>query len=573
MKKSVFYGKQVIIKAHRFIENDSESVTRSQLFKEIISRFLKQLRERNSNYLRLFPESMKPKDQDRLMAGLLKALSEHPREQVARESDAFRHVLEKSDTLHRFVEELYNYWRGFERFFVYYSSEEEIIARKKPARAFNATAELLNALVRKVYRDICENITGRSRRIYRQIAAGCQVALIVKQEELDYPRAYARLKDVNVIKQVMIEPPLIIDPPMNKREGKFVKAGKNPIVDIEIDPKKWLCYPAKVGEFTIHVLFHNRFIGLGSALANLFELDDNNKPDAIYAFGVNSRQVGKALFYDDRGFLFAAAPGTDEYGYFGYVKKMVLTPHNIIYMKKGRLPVHGAMVRINLKNGKSAHVLIVGDSGAGKSESIEAFRLLARRHISDFSIVFDDMGSLEITPQGVRAYGTEIGAFVRLDDLGPGYAFGSIDRSIIMSPHRTNARAILPITTPAEISKGYGIDYFLYANNYEEIDSEHPHLERIRSAGEALKIFGEGARMAKGTTTEKGLVHTYFANLFGPPQYRELHDRLARKYFNKLFAENMYVGQLRTRLGIEGYETKGPETAAKALLQVISESE
>jgi hypothetical protein len=68
-------------------------------------------------------------------------------------------------------------------------------------------------------------------------------------------------------------------------------------------------------------------------------------------------------------------------------------------------------------------------------------------------------------------------------------------------------------------------------------------------------------------------VHTYFANLFGPPQYRELHDRLARKYFNKLFAENMYVGQLRTRLGIEGYETKGPHTAAKALMQVISEGE
>ncbi len=56
-----------------------------------------------------------------------------------------------------------------------------------------------------------------------------------------------------------------------------------------------------------------------------------------------------------------------------------------IFMKKGRLPVHGAMVRINLKNGTSAHVLIVGDSGAGKSESIEAFRVLARRHISDFS--------------------------------------------------------------------------------------------------------------------------------------------------------------------------------------------
>jgi hypothetical protein len=129
MKKYAFYGKQVIIKAHRFIENDSESITRSQLFEEIISRFMKLLRQRNSSYLLLFPENITPKEQDRLMAGLLKALSEHPGEQVARESDAFRHVLEKRDTLHRFVEELYNYWRAFERFFVYYSSEEEIIAR------------------------------------------------------------------------------------------------------------------------------------------------------------------------------------------------------------------------------------------------------------------------------------------------------------------------------------------------------------------------------------------------------------------------------------------------------------
>ena len=38
--------------------------------------------------------------------------------------------------------------------------------------------------------------------------------------------------------------------------------------------------------------------------------------------------------------------------------------------------------------------------------------------------------------------------------------------------------------------------------------------------------------MSKGTTTFKGLVHSYFANIFGPPQYREIHDKLAIKYFD-----------------------------------------
>ena len=43
-------------------------------------------------------------------------------------------------------------------------------------------------------------------------------------------------------------------------------------------------------------------------------------------------------------------------------------------MKRGRLPVHGAMVKINLKGDKSANIIFMGDTGAGKSESLEAFR-------------------------------------------------------------------------------------------------------------------------------------------------------------------------------------------------------
>ena len=36
----------------------------------------------------------------------------------------------------------------------------------------------------------------------------------------------------------------------------------------------------------------------------------------------------------------------------------------------------------------------------------------------------------------------------------------------------------------------------------------------------ALDIFREGAVMSKGTTTSSGLVHSYFANIFGPPEYK-----------------------------------------------------
>ena len=76
--------------------------------------------------------------------------------------------------------------------------------------------------------------------------------------------------------------------------------------------------------------------------------------------------------------------------------------------------------------------------------------------------------------------------------------------------------------------------------------------------------------MAKGTTTAKGLVHSYFANIFGPSQYQSIHDPLAQAVFEAALAGGVFVGQIRTRLGIPGYEMKGPEEAAKELFGLIS---
>ena len=75
--------------------------------------------------------------------------------------------------------------------------------------------------------------------------------------------------------------------------------------------------------------------------------------------------------------------------------------------------------------------------------------------------------------------------------------------------------------------------------------------------------------MSKGTTTTTGIVHSYFANIFGPLQYKEQHDPLALKFFRAFFDSEIFVGQMRTRLGIPGYEMKGPEEAAVELLKHI----
>ena len=103
------------------------------------------------------------------------------------------------------------------------------------------------------------------------------------------------------------------------------------------------------------------------------------KPDAVYIYGAPeetslSVDGNETVFFDDEkhDIMVGSVPFKNEYAYFGYLKKMILTLHNIIRMKDGYMPFHGAMVQITMRDKKPFSVLIMGDSGAGKSESIEA---------------------------------------------------------------------------------------------------------------------------------------------------------------------------------------------------------
>ena len=69
--------------------------------------------------------------------------------------------------------------------------------------------------------------------------------------------------------------------------------------------------------------------------------------------GEGQRKPNENIFFDDleNDMLIATIPCRDEFGYFGYLKKMALTLHNIIMLKRGRLPYHGAMFNIALRGG------------------------------------------------------------------------------------------------------------------------------------------------------------------------------------------------------------------------------
>jgi len=514
---------------------------------------------------------------------LIRLLTNNPLERIARTWSGSGDLLARRDRLHEFVEGLYDFWRRWDRFLVVRAAAPPAPGDKAPWRAFSQTVESLGRCVRDLYRDVAENVTGGRPRVYRQVAAGAEVGVYAVQHRWPAPARYRELlAGIPFVRHLLMYPPLLLDPPTNTRSGQFTEVADNPLDGLTLEREKWLCYPALVGRMVVFVYFHQRFAGLGLSLANLFEVASDEEiaagPDAVYLYGAPPAQLARfgaspAVFHDDEAgrLLVAAVPLEDRFGYFGYLKKMVLTLHNVAAMDRGLMPFHGAYTRLVLADGRAAGVLLIGDTATGKSETLEALRVLGDERIREVRVIADDMGSLEVDADGrVRGYGTEIGAFVRLDDLQQGYAFGQMDRAIIMSPNRVNARVVLPVTTLDDVLRGYPVDYLLYANNYEKVDGGRLVLERLPGAGAALAVFADGAAMSKGTTTSTGLTHSYFANPFGPAQRQAQHEALAQTTFAAAFRAGVYVGQLRTQLGVAGAEAVGPRAAAEALLELIA---
>lgn len=577
-------GNKAVLNIRERMCETPEELLASEKFRMVLDGCLEKLKLKNSPLVCIFRNCEIDEESVNDLVKTLTFLVKYESKLVPHIFDRSENFLKDLDALASFVEYLYDYWRHFDRFIINDSEGDRL--DKRPYRTFNETIEQLTHLIRTVYRHIQENITGSHPNVYRQVPAGAEMAVISLPKDIPYgAEKYKKLNNIPVIRQMLIYPPLVIQQPMNKRTGHFKRIQQNPIDLVELNSNEWICYPAKVGKLLIMVYFHLDFFDLGFSMCNLFQLADDadllKKPDALFLYGVPGNTIDglaeySTVFCDDQEnrIFVGAIPNRPEFGYFGYLKKMILTLHNSIVMKSGNMPFHGAMVKILLQGNKEATILMMGDTGAGKSETLEAFRVLAEKHIRQLTIIADDMGSIELDSNGYPiGFGTEIGAFLRLDDLQPGYAFGHLDRSIIMNPSQVNARIVFPVTKFETTIQGHKIDYILYVNNYEEIDNEHPAIERFSSAEWAIDIFSEGAVMSKGTTTSSGLVHSYFANIFGPPEYKDLHDKIAARYFASFFKNNVYVGQMRTRLGIPGYESSGPRDAATELLRIIGVTE
>lgn len=468
------------------------------------------------------------------------------------------------------IEDCYHFWRNMQRYSVIYTRNEEGL---QLANFMEADAQF-HQMILNFYRTVQQKVQGSKNRVYRQLQAGTNASLLLRDYDWPLPEAYQKLARIPFVHTIMLRTPLIIHPRSNKRLGMFSEVSDNPIGEFVEGDEEWMCFPLKVGSLLCYTYFHRDFTAGAVALANLFELASDEdcigvKPDLLLLFGNPDGRQDTVFYHDTAEKIWV---GKVSYGdvieYFGYLKKMILTLHNLAMIEKGWLPLHGAMINLTLEDGTKKGVVMIGDSGAGKSETIEALTNLSEDIIVSREIVFDDMGSLHLNAKGqIRAQGTEIGAFVRLDDLDKGSAYRDMDRSIFFNPESANARVVVPAAPYSTVITDQKVDLFLYANNY----TDQRGLRAFADKEEAMRTFIEGKRFALGTTQEKGLSTTFFANPFGPMQKQEACLKIIDQLFNQLIEQKIFLGEIFTGLGLPEKGGNALELAARELLAKISE--
>lgn len=553
-----------------------QTLLNSYGFRRVIESFVKQVLKKDEvviydYYIKEF------KEEDNLVDSFIevfKLLTVFDTTEVVAVDNKYSIFFEDKDLFIEVTELLFAYWKRLERYTIVRNNR---IGEGLQNVRFIQANDMFNGLLLATVRRIQTTVNGYESRIYRQTTAGANAGLTLNEVNWNCPAEYKGLSSIPFISTVVFQPPFISYTKKNTRDGIFQEDKENPLENITLVEDDWFVFPAKVGNLLTFVYFHKDFMVHGIGLANLFELATETeyigkKPDMIYVFGYpDGHEEKRTFYYKDKknDILIGYANYCDDIDYFGYMKKMLLTLHNVKQIEQDRLPIHGAMVNIVLRNGKESNIIIVGDSGAGKSESLEAFRTLNASYIRHMRTIFDDMGYLKKEEDGtIKAYGTEIGAFVRVDDLDPAYAFEQLDRGVYTNMDRINARVTIPISTYEIISKGYPVDYFLYANNYNEADKKILFYDDLN---QAIQVFEDGARKAKGTTTEKGLVKSYFANPFGPVQEREATEKLVRSYFKDMKDADVKIGEMHTSLAIDGKAKDGPRLAAEELFSLIND--
>lgn len=249
-----------------------------------------------------------------------------------------------------------------------------------------------------------------------------------------------------------------------------------------LDPNDYVAKMLQIGPMKQLFVLHRsclHYLAEELRLFPQFELTDAElgriEPDAVMVFGMPEKIMGdnyKVGYCVDGGVPLGWVAKSELTDYMGYVKKPLLTLHNESVIERGGMPIHGAFARI-MVDGIPYTVVMVGDSGAGKSETLTALEAGVKDMYGmevEVQLLAGDMGSLWRGEDGfLYGIGTESGDFFRLKDAPPMWVRSYKDRlskATTSNKEDLNARSTIPgLCNPEQFLRPNRVDLVLYIDN------------------------------------------------------------------------------------------------------------
>ena len=294
------------------------------------------------------------------------------------------------------------------------------------------------------------------------------------------------------------------------------------------DPEKFLMKMVHVGGTKVLVVMdrsYSHYISDEIRLFPQFEVTEDDlkdiKPDAVSFLGLPTNVMGedyKLGYFMDKDEDGNEVPVSwvdkeDITDYMGYFKKPILTVANEVVKNKEMLPIHGSAMTICLKNGMRKTVVMGGDSGTGKSETIIAMMedvvKNAGSQVESIELLAGDMLSLFEGDDGqVYMLGTEQGDFMRMTDISDGWQ--ERFRNLLETGARSNLNdpknpriTVSGICDANKISVPTRVNMFLNINNYAEPPGGISFHEIDDPENLMLKDYVRGYRGEKGTSGDQ----------------------------------------------------------------------
>ncbi len=314
----------------------------------------------------------------------------------------------------------------------------------------------------------------------------------------------------------------------NAPEKRFFQERLEKFAEV-MNPKDYIMKMVQIGGTKVLLVMNRSYSHYMVEELRLFPQTDltpaemaNCKPDAVSFLGLPTKvmgedyRIGYFMDEDNNGATIPVSWVDAESitDYMGYLKKPVLTVANEKVREKEMMPVHGSAFSIIFKNGLRKTMVMAGDSGTGKSETIIAMieQIITNQGLASqlegIEFLSGDMLSMfEGNDEQMYMLGTEQGDFMRMTDIPEDWKKRVRDR--INGGSKTNLNdkknpriTIGNLCNPTEFQKPVRVNGFFNINNFKVPAGSSVH-ESESTFNLIMNEYVKGYRGEKGTSGDQ----------------------------------------------------------------------